>query len=133
MHELKIVKNKLLSAIEDNSGWFSYFLNLKTGDIEIVNNSDGFFDTDEIETEDTINKDEYISICSLDSSEGYLIMVEFIEQLKDKKVKDRFSNIINRESPFRNFKAALLDYPHIREQWFDYRNNELIKIAQEWL
>lgn len=67
MHELKIEKNKLLSAIEDNSGWFSYFLNLKTGDIEIVNNSEDFFDTDEIETEDIINKDDYISIYSLDS------------------------------------------------------------------
>lgn len=60
-------------------------------------------------------------------------MVECIEQLKDKKVKERFSNVINRKSPFRNFKDTLYDYPEIQKQWFDYREKRLIKIAQEWL
>ena len=129
---IKIKNQELIAALEDSSGFQESFLNLKTGKIYPII-SEFLPVQEEIKDDIEQNPDNYIEIIPIYSSESYQIMVNFAEQLNNNKVKNHLFKSLNQKSPFRGFKDVLLNYPDIRDQWFEFKDNESIKIAKKWL
>jgi len=130
--KIKIDTQMLVVALEDNSGMGDYYLNLKSGKIELI--SRGFLpEQEEIKKEIEELNENFLDITPIPSSKSYQIMVSFVEQLKIEKIKIRMLNVLNRKKPFDNFKNTLLNFPEIREQWFRYHDEKMKEIAREWL
>ena len=55
-------------------------------------------------------------------------MVKFVEQLDEKnKLKDELIKALNRKKPFREFKFVIDNSGIYRQQWFDFKHEQLIQ------
>ena len=78
------------------------------------------------------NKAEFIKIEVLESFESFKIMERFIAQIADKQFQSELENILERKKPFQNFKNRI-DNSDYRQNWFDFKQNELEKIVETQL
>jgi hypothetical protein len=60
-------------------------------------------------------------------------MVDFIDTLSNPRLQSRLEDAIRGKGAFRRFKDVLLDYPQVREQWFEFSNDRMHQRALEWL
>lgn len=67
------------------------------------------------------NSDDYIEIRKWNSDEAFEMMLDFTEQLNDKKLKKQLSEALNKNKPFRNFKSIIDDSGEVRERWFEFK------------
>lgn len=77
------------------------------------------------------NFHEYVVFTGMESSESFEIMEDFINEIPQEKIRDKFINAIERRKPFQQFKNLLLDYPDLREQWFAYKDKRYIEYVEE--
>ena len=100
MNTIKIEKSKLLIAMEYSEIEDVYYLNRKMGEIEQQYRRDSFgfewIDDFEENNDDFVENDIYIRIPQISPSEGYQIMVAFIEQLNYNKLQSRLLNNIKK-------------------------------------
>jgi hypothetical protein len=75
-------------------------------------------DFDEIQE----NRDDYFCIEKMGSSEGFRVMSGFAKNIKNRKTREKLFEILERRSPFRNFRAEVESDPKYRTDWFDYRS-----------
>ena len=68
----------------------------------------------------------------LESFESFKIMERFVEQMPDKKLKTELENSLIKKKPFQNFKHKI-DSSDFRQNWFDFKQNELEKIVENQL
>ena len=57
----------------------------------------------------------------LESREAFQIMEDFLDEIDDQKLKEDLIKILNRKSPFANFKFEI-ESSDYRQKWFDFRN-----------
>lgn len=67
-----------------------------------------------------------IEIAPPRSNQSYQLMENFIHTLQTGNLRDVLFDTINRKKPFRHFNAIIHDSP-LRQQWFDFRQQELEK------
>ena len=79
------------------------------------------------------NYHEYLSFEGMESHQSFRIMEAFIADMADVKTQQRFEDAISYRKPFQNFKQLLNNYPELRQQWFDYKNQQYIEWVQEQL
>ena len=132
MERIQIDTDMLISALEDNNFEVNHYLDIKTGEIVTLTDLD-IPEEDELRECIDKDKDRYIYIEPIDSRESYEIMERFVYQLPEGKSKNNLTEALKRRKPFRQFNDKLYDYPDIREKWFQYHNQELKRIAREWL
>lgn len=77
-------------------------------------------------------KEEFIKIEILESSESFQIMVDFLDEIPDEKLKSQLLNNLQHRKPFRNFMNSL-DHSDYREDWFAFKQKTVEKIIQEKL
>ncbi|MBU2997951.1 UPF0158 family protein [Cellulophaga baltica] len=130
--KLKIIKE---IAQELDSGFDCYY-NPKTDEIVTIPNFGQISDEDEfreafgVELEKVNkNKAEFIKIEVLESFESFKIMEHFISQIADKQLQAELENILEQKKPFQNFKNSI-DNSDYRQNWFDFKQNELEKIVE---
>jgi len=120
---------------EDSSCEHRSYLDLKTG--EIIQIFDDIMDTDEKEElDDKVDEgfgERYITIPNAESYEGYQDMEDFIETVKEVKLKEKLYNAIARKGAFRRFKDVLNFYPKDRERWFKFKDEKINERVNEWL
>ena len=75
------------------------------------------------------NKADFIKIEVLESFESFKIMERFIGQISDAQLKSELENILQNRKPFQNFKNRI-DNSDKRQEWFDFKENELEKIVE---
>jgi hypothetical protein len=128
MTSLKIKLDDIIEALttrfEVVDGGF--LLDTDTGDILL--NSEGIDDL----PEDLEDNPRYRVIYPLASYESFQIMEDFVDSLGDTKEASRLKNALDQPKPFRRFKDTLLDYPELREAWFEFEHKELARLAEEW-
>ncbi len=132
MERINIDTDMLICALEDNNIEVNHYLDIKTGEIVTLTEL-GIQEEDELSECIDKEEDRYIYIDPIDSRESFEIMERFVYQLPEGKSKNNLDEALRRRKPFRQFKDTLYDYPDIREKWFQYHNQELKKIAREWL
>jgi hypothetical protein len=72
----------------------------------------------------------YVIIKGMESHEAFKIMVEFVDKVEEPRLKEDLIKILNRKSPFANFKAEI-ECSDYRENWFDYRTKRYEKHLKE--
>lgn len=99
------------------------YLNRKTLEFEPVLDWDDISDTDfwEKEARKIERKwKDHIIITKMESREAFQVMENFIDEVDDPRLKEDLIKILNRRSPFANFKMEVESSSH-RQQWFDFR------------
>ncbi len=61
-----------------------------------------------------------IEIKPMDSHDSFKVMSYFVDQVKDKYLREKLVNALNRRKPFANFKNQVEDSDY-RQEWFDFR------------
>jgi len=77
--------------------------------------------------------ERYIRIPAAESRQGYQDMAEFIETVKDPRLKARLEHAIHKRGAFRNFKDALAAYPAEQERWFAFKKARMLGHVLAWL
>lgn len=130
-----IVKN---IAQELDSGFDCYY-NFKTDEIVAIPNLSQFSDGEDFKEvfSDSLDKVEkhkadFIKIETLESFESFKIMEGFVGQLCDQKLQSELENALANKKPFQNFKH-LIDHSDYRQDWLDFKQNELEKRVENEL
>lgn len=59
-------------------------------------------------------------------------MEDFVATVSDRTAAERLDRALAGRKPFRHFKDALLDFPALREAWFEFEHAEHARLAKEW-
>ena len=75
----------------------------------------------------------YVEIPMRPSYEGYDLMIEFAEGVKDPKLQRDLQYALRGKGAFRRFKDRLRDYPDVEKEWFAFRDAGDRGYVKEWL
>lgn len=87
---------------------------------------------DVIEQVESVPK-AFVAFEALESSESFSMMETFINNIAEVKIQRQFQDAIRLRKPFQQFKYLLFDYPVLRAQWFDFKNQSLIENVEQQL
>ena len=79
------------------------------------------------------DKEKFIEIESIASSDSFRIMAEFAESLENSATKIRLLTALEGHKPFANFKYQIDNAGEYRELWFAFKRNEYIELIQDQL
>ncbi len=88
----------------------------------------GFWDEELEKIENTWKR--FITIEKMSSREGFQIMEDFVDELRGGYFKENLIKILDRKSPFANFKAKV-ESSEFREQWFAFRDAAYVEYVRE--
>jgi predicted nucleotidyltransferase len=118
---------EVVDALEDHSDLHSWWLDPRTGATQL-------WTEDLVDAEDTHPADRgWVAIDAIESQEAYADMVEFVEAVADPRPRDLLERAIEGRGAFRRFKDTLLEFPDLRETWFEFHRVRMERRAIEWL
>ncbi len=122
-------------ALTGNPGSWTYYLDVRTGEVQMVpvDRPDGDDWLSEDEIDDGLDAGHLIPVEPLGSSVEYGWMAEFAASVGDVRLRDRLEGALDGRGAFRRFKNVLLDAPVERERWFAFRDARVRGAAREWL
>jgi hypothetical protein len=116
---------------------FRAFYHKNTGELIFVPNTDQHdMDTSAWNEELKTLETHFINYCEIDameSGDSFQVMVDFTEQLKEPKLKERLKNALNRKKPFREFKIVIDNSGKHRQEWFDFKNKRYFEWTEQQL
>jgi hypothetical protein len=123
-------------ALTGNPASWSYYLDVRTGEVQMVpvdrlGVDDNWPSADDID--DGLEAGHLLPVEPLGSSVEYGWMAEFTATVTDVRLRDRLEAALDGRGAFRRFKNALLDDPAARERWFAFRDARLRLAARAWL
>ena len=124
--------DELIMALESTDSEVEWYLDLSSGAVVPVVGD--LLDEDPsmaaaLESE----PDRFFAIDPISSHEAFSIMEAFVTGLPQGAPTVRLAATLGQRRPFRHFKDALLEWPHIREQWFRFHNARMRKVAEDWI
>ena len=126
---------ELETALEGDMG-STYLFFPETGKIVFRPGEDPF-GIDEMDDEDEQDgKAEGTEVLTLDripSHERFRWMEDFIETVYSVSARSALRNALNQKKPFRHFKDALLEFPAVRQQWFQFEARKLKEEAIDFI
>ena len=128
MKKIKIFLDPVLYIMEDTSVFSGYhYVDLTNGEI-ISPDSD-----DAVNNEDLEDSERYFPIEPITSHDSFEIMQNFAEELDSDEIRDYLFDALSKKKPFRKFKDALIDYPDIEKNFYEYKDNILKEIFKNRL
>ena len=109
-----------------------YYLDLQTGDV-FPWFDDSSEDDEEIAAALKETPGRFVMIDPIPSGEAYRWMETFATDQADGEVREALLDALDGPKPFRSFKDALLDYPRVREDWFEAEEQRHLEYARFWL
>jgi hypothetical protein len=138
----------IIDEMDTLSDEISGFLNRRTGELialtseELSAAEDGDEeDTDEypelqqemiMKAREVIDSDDYLPLPGKFDIHEYRIMEDYCYSVADNTTRKNLLHKIKGSGAFRRFKDAIREYG-IEEEWYRFRQEELEKIAIEWL
>lgn len=136
---MEVSKSIIKEITQELDCGFDCYYNPKTDEIISIPNIGQISDEDEFREAFSTelkkikkNKAEFIKIEVLESFESFKIMERFVSQMTDKQFQAELENILEQKKPFQNFKSRI-DNSDYRQNWFDFKQNELEKIVETQL
>jgi hypothetical protein len=127
---MRITIDQIHNISQDLQTGLETYINKETYETKsLLNPNEPYYDSEYWEEEFEIIENEwsdYIIISKMESWEAFKIMEDFIEELNDSRLKEDLIKILNRKSPFANFKIEIENSSY-RQKWFDFRNREYEK------
>jgi hypothetical protein len=114
------------------------YLNRETLEFRSVLDWDDMYNTDNSEYWDEevrkIEKEwkDYIVITKMETREAFRVMENFVSVVDDAKLQGDLIKILNRKSPFANFKDEI-DSSDYRQKWFDFKAKSYEDYVREQL
>lgn len=129
MKSLAIDPDDLLFALSSGAPYQEplWYLDRETGAVLLDHE-----DSDDL-SEDFGDDPRYLYIEPFESSRSYEVMQDFVESVPESRAAEALQRALDGRKPFRHFKDALLDYPDLREQWFQYEREAQLRMAMRWL
>lgn len=120
---MKLSSKQINEIAQDLESGMKVYLNKETLEFEAVLDWDDM--TDPEPWDEIIEKieNEWTDIMifeKLESSEAFQIMEDFLGEIDNQKLKEDLFKILNRKSPFANFKYEI-ESSDYRQKWFDFR------------
>ena len=134
-----ITPEKIKEIAQELDCGMKCFYHIATGEIESYPDElKGHGGFEEEFWKDTIKKvsknyKQYISFEGMESHESFRLMEIFITTIEDGKTRTYFEEAICRKKPFQQFKACLQEYDGLLQQWYQFKNEQFIKWAEEQL
>lgn len=131
MQPIVIDGEELMIALESNDADGHFYLDRETGEvhIELSEAKVGVVEGEELD----FTTERFVLIEPVPSHVGWRIMHNFIESLPAGPAATQLARAIEGKSAFRRFKDVLLNYPKLREQWFQFHADAFYTIAEAWL
>jgi len=122
--------SSLCEALEDHSWEHEWWLDPKTGEVEIW-----LSDPDFAAEVGEPHPDErgWLRIHSIESRDAYGDMEDFIARVRDPRARELLDRAIAGRGAFRRFKDTLFEFPELREAWFRFHDARMERCAVEWL
>jgi len=144
---MKVQLSDIIEALEFTNSENAAYVNLKSGEIVILSESDMSAAEDDLNIENypewqkenirvakelilDDNKD-YIELPDDFEIDEYHMMQQFIESISDNQIAQTLSISIKGSGAFRRFKEHIYQLG-IQEQWFRFKNNEYKQRAIQW-
>ena len=103
---MKITENQIHEISQDIQTGLKTFVNRETYEIKSILDPNDIYSDSEIweeELEEIENEwSDYLMLPKMESWEAFQTMEDFIEEIKDYRLKDDLIKILNRKSPFAN-------------------------------
>jgi len=104
------------------------YINPKTSETVAIPNVDlSMYDETELWEQDLERIEneweDSVVMTDMESYEAYKIMEAFVEELEEGRLKEDLTKILNRKSPFANFKDEI-NMSDKREDWFDFKQKK---------
>jgi hypothetical protein len=122
----------LAEALEDHSPETMWWFDPRTGETELGLADPIGAGLDEEEEEDPLDRG-LVRIEPIPSREAYGDMEDFIDRVRDPRVRDLLERAIAGRGAFRRFKDTLLDFEELRQVWFAFHDARMERRAIEWL
>jgi hypothetical protein len=125
-------QRQIKEIAEQLDSGFRAFWHKTTGELVFILDSSKFPSIDWEEEEEqaqeeiNANRENYIEIEAMRSSDSYRVMVDFAEQLTNTKLQDALFRALNKRGPFREFKFVIDNSGDSRQEWFAFRDQRYI-------
>ncbi len=121
--EIKISKRDLLFVLQKRLPEIDYFLDLENGEIipafEITKK--------DFERLQKSFPARFYKIKAFSGKETFFIVKNFINSIKDKKIKEEINNNLQQKATYKKFKEVLKKYDREWQEWLLYEKEELLK------
>ena len=120
---MKLSKEMINKMAQELETKMKVYLNKETLEYESVLDWDDMDDSGLWENEARkIEKKwkDYIVITKMETWESFKIMENFVDEVDDARLREDLIKILNRKSPFANFKMEV-ESSNYRQKWFDFR------------
>jgi predicted nucleotidyltransferase len=118
---------ELCMALEDHSPEHSWWLDPAAGELEL------WVEPGDASDEEHPHERGFVSVDPVDSAESYSDMEDFAGAIPDPRARDLVLRAIAGRGAFRRFKDTLLEFPDIREAWFNFHDARMERRALAWL
>ena len=135
MRQLRLDMAALVDALTlPDDAPFTSFLDLREGAV-IESGEQEADEDDEGEgvAELTLDPERYAEIPRLEGREEYEIMAAFAGSLDDDELRERFDDALQGKGAFSRFRRVVDRDAALRDAWYAFKQDELIRIARRWL
>lgn len=119
----------LCEALEDHSWESSWWLDPRTGEVEILLEDTALREADE----ELPGERGWIRIEPVPSRDAYTDLEDFTARVRDPRARDLLERAIAGRGAFRRFKDTLFEFPELRETWFEFHDVRMERRALRWL
>lgn len=135
---MELTEEQIYSIADELEAGFKVYLNIETMETKSIIDFDNNYDADMEPWEDDIkeieeNYDKYLEFEKMDSRESFQVMEEFVETVRDEKLKEKLELGLSLSKPFRNFKDIIDDETEYRKKWFAFKSAKYREFVKEQL
>jgi len=117
--EVISIPEELMSALEEGESCEG----LPAWELELLPQAKEIFEGNE----------RYEEIPTRPSHEAYDVMVEFVSDVKDGRMRSRLESALHGKGAFRRFRDTLREYPEVEKEWFKFKDERDKEMVKEWL
>ena len=134
---ITITQEQIKEMAESLDAGFKCYWNKTNGELLLLPDFSKFGDMDLDEEDEQINDFEenffnYKEFIAMNSNESFEIMSDFTDTLDDSnKLKKLLINALNMKKPFSKFKNIIDNSGPVREQWFKFKNDCMIRWVEQ--
>ncbi len=129
---MKLTEKQIEEIADNLDCGMRCFYNLKTGEMKTILNFESWIGADEEPWEEESNEidenwGDYFEFTGFKSHESFQLMVDFAENVDDRRLQNKLINVLSKPKPFQNFKWQIDNSGDYRQQWFDFKKMRYIQ------
>jgi hypothetical protein len=132
---MKITSKQINEIAQELEAGMKVFINRETLEFQTVLDWDEMYDPEPWDKSiETIEKEwpDAIALEKMESRDAFRVMAAFVDEIEDSKFREDLIKILNRKSPFANFKIEV-ETSEYRQLWFDFRTKKYEEYVREQL